>query len=178
MSTGLLGLIWAEASGGVIGRGGTMPWHLPEDLAHFRKMTRGCAVVMGRATWDSLPEAFRPLPERDNIVITRDRNWSADGARVAHSVPSALAEAHSLSGPMPVWVIGGAQVFAAVIERADRLEVTQIRADIEGDTFAPAIPVRFRNTRTDPPIGWHVSRTNLEYRFLSFELDSGAREAQ
>ncbi|GAA1787892.1 dihydrofolate reductase [Leucobacter iarius] len=91
-ATGLrsLGMIWAEARGGAIGRDGDMPWHLPEDLAHFKRTTLGDPVIMGRRTWESLPERFRPLPGRANIVVTRDPGFVAEGARVAASVESAL----------------------------------------------------------------------------------------
>ena len=75
-----IGLIWAQARGGVIGKDGAMPWHLPEDLAHFKRTTLGCPVIMGRKTWDSLPPKFRPLPGRRNIVVTRNTQWQADGA--------------------------------------------------------------------------------------------------
>src|SRR5690606_3303315 len=84
------GLIWAEAHGGVIGAGGGMPWHVPEDLAHFKETTLGTAVVMGRKTWDSLPERFRPLPGRENIVITRQQHWSEEGAVRASNVREAV----------------------------------------------------------------------------------------
>ena len=81
-----IGLIWAEARGGVIGNDGVMPWHLPEDLAHFKQVTLNSAVVMGRKTWDSLPPRFRPLPDRRNIVVTRNPEWHADGVQTSHSV--------------------------------------------------------------------------------------------
>ena len=110
-----IGLIWAEARGGVIGAGGTMPWHVPEDLAHFKEVTLGVPVVMGRRTWESLPERFRPLPGRENVVITRQRDWSADGARTSGSVSEAL------DGLEEAWVIGGGEIFREVIGSADRL---------------------------------------------------------
>ena len=88
---GSLGLIWAQARGGVIGAGGTMPWHLPEDLAHFRAATMGAPVIMGRRTWESFPDRFRPLPGRRNIVVTRDPEWADAGAEAAGSLDEALA---------------------------------------------------------------------------------------
>ena len=117
-------LIYAQAANAVIGKNGTMPWHLPEDLAHFRQRTQGCAVVMGRTTWDSLPERFRPLPGRTNIVVTRNPAWQAAGAIAAHSLPEALAEAARHSAT--VWVIGGAQIYAQALPLADGLVVTEI----------------------------------------------------
>ena len=85
-----VGLIWAEAAGGVIGAEGGMPWHVPEDMAHFKEITLGAPVVMGRKTWDSLPERFRPLEGRENIVITRQQDWTAEGARRAATVAEAV----------------------------------------------------------------------------------------
>ena len=86
-----LNLIFARARNGVIGRNNTLPWHLPEDLAHFKRHTLGCPVIMGRKTWDSLPPKFRPLPGRLNVVVTRQPDWQASGAVVAHSLPEACA---------------------------------------------------------------------------------------
>ena len=127
-------LLAAVARGGVIGRDGTVPWHLPEDLARFRELTTGHTVVMGRRTWDSLPARFRPLPGRRNVVVTRNAEWHADGAERAASVDEAL---HSLDGEARVFVIGGAEVYAAAIRSADELLLTEIDLEVEGDTFFP-----------------------------------------
>jgi dihydrofolate reductase len=155
-----LGLIWAEAHGGVIGADGGMPWHVPEDLAHFKQVTLGVPVVMGRRTWDSLPERFRPLPDRENIVITRQADWVADGVRRAASVSDALA------GLDDVWVIGGAQIFSEVIDRADRLEVTELDLDVDdGDAFAPS-RAGWRLTDAGE---WQLSRTGIRFRFLGYQ---------
>jgi dihydrofolate reductase len=163
-----IGLIWAQADGGVIGRDGAMPWNLPEDLAHFKEVTTGGPVVMGRRTWDSLPPRFRPLSGRRNIVVTRQTDWAPDGADVMHSVEEALVLA--ASDPADItWVIGGAQVFEVVIEQASRLEVTEIRQRFEGDTIAPWISERWAVTAADPASGWNTSRTGLDYRFLRYE---------
>jgi dihydrofolate reductase len=165
-----VGLIWAEAEGGVIGRGGVMPWHIPEDLAHFKAITLGNSVVMGRKTWESLPERFRPLDGRRNIVVTRQHDWSADGVEVVHSVDDAFAPAkQGITDGGWIWVIGGAEIFQNALERADRIEVTEIRAEITGDTFAPAIPQTFRVVDRDPDEGWRTSRTGATYRFLRYE---------
>lgn len=165
-----LGLIWAESEGGVIGLQGVMPWHLPEDLAHFKQLTSSSPVIMGRKTWESLPPRFRPLPGRRNIVVTRQQSWAADGAEVAHSVAEALSLAGAdTSGPESVWVIGGAEIFSSVMEQADRLEVTEIRASFDGDTVAPAIGGRWKLVRADPEDGWRTSQAGLEYRFLSYQ---------
>lgn len=154
-----LGLIWAEAKGGVIGAGGGMPWHVPEDLAHFKDITATGAVAMGRRTWDSLPERFRPLPGRENVVITRQQNWHADGALRAANV------AEAVRGRDRVWVIGGAEVFAEVIGDADRLEVTELDLDVAGDAFAPDR----RGWRLVDEGDWRTSRSGVRYRFLGYE---------
>jgi dihydrofolate reductase len=154
-----VGLIWAEAHGGVIGASGTMPWHVPEDLAHFKEVTLGAPVVMGRRTWESLPERFRPLPGRENIVITRQTGWAADGARTADSVAAALA------GLDEAWVIGGGEIFREVVGAADRLEVTELDLDVPGDAFAPSRDGFRLVTQGD----WQTSRTGIRYRFLSYE---------
>jgi dihydrofolate reductase len=160
-----LGLIWAQARGGVIGAGGTMPWHLPEDLAHFKELTMGSAVIMGRRTWESFPARFRPLPGRRNIVVTRDRSWAGEGAEAVHSLDDALA-----LDPSP-WIIGGAQLFTATIDRAARLEVTEIDASYEGDTFAPAIDFSvWEPTPLTADAPWLTSSNGLRYRFLTYAL--------
>ena len=109
-----LALVWAQATGGVIGADGVMPWHLPEDLAHFRRTTAGAPVLMGRTTWESLPERFRPLPGRANIVVSRQIGYPAPGALVVDSIEAGRAAA----GPGRTWVMGGAQIY-----RADRKSV-------------------------------------------------------
>jgi dihydrofolate reductase len=159
-----LGLIWAEARGGVIGRGGGMPWHVPEDLAHFRDLTSGSPVIMGRRTWESFPEKYRPLPGRRNLVVTRNAAWQADGADRAPSLDAALM----LAADAPeVWVIGGAALFAEAIVRADVLEVTELDLEVSGgDTFAPARSA-WTVAAIDPTDEWAVSRTGVPYRFLT-----------
>lgn len=176
-----IGLIWAQSDGGVIGADGVMPWHVPEDLAHFKEITLGSPVVMGRKTWESLPPRFRPLPGRANIVITRSPEWSADAGDevlIVHSVESALAVAaasitasttHEQIDDQWIWVIGGAEIFGAVMAKADRLEVTKLNASFTGDTFAPAIEANWRIVASDPAEGWLASRGGLEYRFLRYE---------
>jgi dihydrofolate reductase len=136
----MIGLIWAQSANGIIGRRGDIPWSLPEDLAHFRKITTGCAVVMGRRTWESLPPFSRPLSGRRNIVITSDPEYSAIGAETVRSLDAAIAAGSETE----LWVIGGAHVYATAIQLADRLEVTELRGNFSGDTFAPAISPDFQ----------------------------------
>lgn len=159
-----LSLIWAQAAGGVIGVDGRMPWHLPEDLAHFKHLTVGHPVIMGRRTWDSIEPRFRPLVDRRNVVVTRDLSWTAQGAEVAHTVESAV----DLAGH-GAWVVGGSQLYAATIAHAHALEVTEIDADFKGDTYAPPIDDDWQVASIDPDVEWHTSRTGLAYRFIRYE---------
>ena len=153
-----VGMVWAQSANGVIGSKGGLPWHLPEDLARFRRLTLGSTVVMGRATWDSLPAAARPLPDRHNVVLTRRPDWAAPGATVARSLTEALEAA-----PGDVWVIGGASVYSAALPHADRLEVTELAERFDGDVLAPVIGPDWRRTPADCD-EWLVSRTGLLYR--------------
>lgn len=121
-------IVVARAQNGVIGRDGKLPWHLPADLRRFKALTMGSVMVMGRRTFESLPGL---LPGRRHIVLTRDPGWQAAGAEVAHSVDEALR----LAGSEPVSVIGGADIFRRFMPSADRVELTEVLADIPGDTF-------------------------------------------
>ena len=123
-------LIVARAQNGVIGRDGKLPWHIPADLKRFKVLTMGSVMVMGRRTFDSLPGL---LPGRRHVVLTRDRNWSAEGAEVVHDVDAALR----LAGGERVSVIGGAEIFELFLPIADRLELTEVLADVPGDTTMP-----------------------------------------
>jgi dihydrofolate reductase len=125
-------VIVAVSDNGVIGRDGDLPWRLPEDLRHFKRTTLGHAVVMGRATWESI--GF-PLPKRRNIVLTRNREYVAEGAEVAHSLEEALVLARE-TDPEP-FVIGGATLYAEALPIATRLEITEVHRDVEGDTSFP-----------------------------------------
>lgn len=139
MNRPLIQLVAAVARNGVIGDGDDLVWRIPEDLAHFRRVTTGCPVIMGRKTWLSLPPRFRPLPGRRNIVLTRQPGWQAQGAEVAGSLPDALGRA---ADPQPdsgrICVIGGAEVYAAALPMADELVLTEIQQDFTGDAHFPA----------------------------------------
>lgn len=158
-----VGLVWAEARGGVIGADGGMPWNVPEDMAHFREVTATHDVVMGRRTWESLPPRFRPLPGRRNIVVTRDDHWVSEGAERAASLEAALA----LATGAQVWVIGGGMLYADAVHAADVLEVTRLDLDVEGDTLAPSTE-GWRRVAADPEAGWHTSRSGIRYRFETY----------
>jgi dihydrofolate reductase len=160
----VIGLIWAQAANGVIGAGGGVPWHLPEDLAHFREVTRGATVIMGRRTWESLPERFRPLPGRRNIVLTRQPAWCADGAEVAGTLETALA----LVPSGEVWVIGGAEVYRQAVSFADRIVRTELEQAADGDVTAPGLDGSWLLVAREPAEGWYVSRTGARYRIAAF----------
>ena len=125
-------LIAAVARNGVIGHRGGIPWHLPDDFAHFKATTMGHTLLMGRATYDSIG---RPLPGRTTIVLTRDSDWHADGVLIDHDLDAALARAGDLPGD--VYVAGGAHVYAAAMPLADEQVLTEVHLEPEGDTFYP-----------------------------------------
>ena len=155
-----LNLIFARARNGVIGHNNTLPWHLPEDLAHFKHTTLGQPVVMGRKTWESLPPKFRPLPGRTNIVVTRQQDWHDTGAVVAHSIEEAVQQCAS---DAQVWVIGGAEVYGQAMPLATRAVVTEIEADFEGDAFAPTFDASWQETARST----HVAANGLTYSLVS-----------
>jgi dihydrofolate reductase len=128
-------LIAAVARQGAIGRANQLLWTDPADLRHFRQVTLGCPVIMGRRTWESLPARLRPLPGRRNLVVTRQPGYAAAGAETAGGLDEALAR---LAGAARVFVIGGGELYAQALPRADELVLTEIDADLDGDTFFPA----------------------------------------
>jgi dihydrofolate reductase len=162
LTTPHINLIFARAANGVIGKDNSMPWHLPEDLAHFKRLTQGSPVIMGRKTWDSLPPRFRPLPGRSNIVITRQVDWHTEGALRASSLQDAL----HLSGDVPVvWVIGGAEIYRQAEPFAVRAEVTEIAQDFEGDAYAPTLASAWTETAREQ----HLSATGLAFSFVTYQ---------
>ncbi len=165
-----LHLIYARATNGVIGKDNALPWHLPEDLAHFKQLTQGCPVIMGRKTWDSLPPRFRPLPGRQNIVVTRQPDWQDAGAERAASLEAALA----LCAPQATaWVIGGAQLYAQALPLADQVEVTEIHQPFDGDAHAPILGPEWQETQRED----HTSANGLEFSFVRFERRSTSTSA-
>jgi dihydrofolate reductase len=130
-------LIYARAANGTIGNDGTLPWHLPADLKRFKALTMGKAMIMGRKTFESFP---KPLPGRRHIVLTRDGGWQAQGAEVVHSVD----EAQAIAGDGDIAVIGGAEINALFLDRASRVELTEVHADVAGDTVMPALDAAWR----------------------------------
>lgn len=161
-----LHLILARAANGVIGNNNTLPWRLPEDMAHFKRTTLGCPVIMGRKTWDSLPPKFRPLPGRLNVVVTRQPDWQAEGALCAHSLPEAMALCPLESD---AWVIGGAEIYAQALPLASTAVVTEIDADFEGDAYAPPFGPEWTETAREQ----QVSSTGLNFSFVTYHKDPG-----
>ena len=133
----MISLIAALASNRAIGKDGQLLWHLPEDMRHFRETTRGKPVIMGRKTWESLPDSFRPLPGRHNIVISRNPAYVAPGATLVSSLNDAMREAGAAH---EVFVIGGAELYRQALPIADRLYLTEIAEDFDGDVFFPDVP--------------------------------------
>jgi dihydrofolate reductase len=155
-----LHLIYARAANGVIGKNGALPWHLPEDLAHFKRTTMGCPVIMGRKTWDSLPPKFRPLPGRTNIVLTRQADWHENGAQPCKDLREALQICEQSSD---IWVIGGAQLYALAEPLACTAVVTEIDHDFDGDAFAPHLGADWTETQREP----HTTSGGLRYSFVT-----------
>ena len=161
-----INMIFARSANGVIGKNNAMPWHLPEDLAHFKQLTLGSPVIMGRKTWDSLPPKFRPLPGRTNVVITRQSGWQAAGAQTAGSLQDALALCRESSD---VWIIGGAQIYSQAEPLANRIEVTHINKEYAGDAFAPVLGPQWTPVHLED----HVSAAGLNYSFITYTKPQG-----
>lgn len=156
----MLSLLLARAANGVIGKDNALPWRLPEDMAYFKRISMGKSVIMGRKTWDSLPEKFRPLPGRRNIVVSRNPDWQAAGAQRAESLEAAVA----LCAPSEEAIlIGGAQLYVAGLALADRIYLTEIDQAFEGDTFFPPLQAdqwqevsrESHHKDGDPPFDYH-----------------------
>ena len=158
-----LHLIYARSRNNVIGVNGDLPWHLPEDLAHFKRTTLGQPVIMGRVTWESIPHKFRPLPGRTNVVVSRQASFSAPGAQVVASLQAAV---DLFPAGDVVWLIGGAQLYAQAMPLAKQLVITEIDADYEGDAFAPAIDAdQWKETQRTQ----HTSAQGLGYSLVTLQ---------
>jgi dihydrofolate reductase len=165
MSRPPITLVVARASNGVIGKDGSLPWHISADLKRFKALTMGTVLVMGRKTFDSLPKV---LPGRRHIVITRDRAWRADGVEIAHSPEEALA----MAGDEPVSVIGGADIFRLFLPLADAVELTEVLVPADGDTLIddPRLSGQWREIASDDH-----SHDNPPFRFVTLERVEGER---
>lgn len=154
-------LIYAKGTNGVIGNDGKLPWHLPEDLARFKILTAGSHVIMGRKTWESLPERFRPLPGRKNIVITKQTDFIAEGAYCANSFEQAI---ELCKDQATVWVIGGEQIYSLAMPFATGIEVTEIDCDYSGDSFAPVLDSSWVANNHEN----HQTKQGLRFNFVSY----------
>ena len=163
----VLSLLAAVPRNGAIGRNNQLLWREPEDLRHFRRVTMGSPVLMGRKTWDSLPERFRPLPGRRNLVLSRDPAWHADGADKVASLAAALQAA---AGASRLAVIGGGQIYALALPYVDELVLTEIDADLDGDTFFPAWD---RSRFTETARERHTSENGVPYSFVTYKRIGG-----
>ncbi len=173
-----INLIFARARNGVIGNQNTLPWHLPEDMAHFKRLTTGCPVIMGRKTWDSLPPRFRPLPNRTNIVLTRQENGESDSennhqnsVKLLSSVQEALQFCEQISNaeaPQAIWVIGGAAIYEQFLPHACRVYVTEIHQNFEGDAFAPQLGIEWLETARED----HTSVNGMAFSFVTYQKKS------
>ena len=164
----LLTLVVARARNGTIGRNNALPWRLPEDLAHFKRTTLGAPIIMGRKTWDSIG---RPLPGRRNIVVSRNTALKLEGAEVVGSLEAAQL---LCIGAEQVFLIGGAQLYAEALPSADRLVVTEIDADVEGDAFFPAIdPTQWIETSREIH---HSEANGFDYAFVTYDRPPSGEE--
>ena len=160
MAVPRLTLIAAVARNGVIGKDNALPWRLSDDLKRFKALTMGHPIVMGRKTWESLG---RPLPGRNNIVITRDKNYRAEGATVVHALDEALA---TVQDAAEVFVIGGAEIYSMTLPHANCLQLTELDADFEGDVRFPAFDrSQWRTTLRET----HTGADGLAYAFVTYE---------
>ncbi|MBX2962372.1 MAG: dihydrofolate reductase [Cyclobacteriaceae bacterium] len=133
-----ISLIAALTQNNVIGKNNDLPWHLPDDMKYFMQTTKGHPVIMGRKNYDSIPEKFRPLPNRTNIVVTRQKDFVATGCIVTHSLAEALDKATSIDTD-EIFIIGGAEIYKQGLPKATKLYLTEIQGTIEGDTFFPEV---------------------------------------
>ncbi|MDD7384114.1 MAG: dihydrofolate reductase [Actinomycetaceae bacterium] len=161
----MISLIWAQDRNGAIGKNGTLPWHVPEDFAFFKRMTMGLPLLMGRTTWESMPQTSRPLEGRLNLILTHHADYNAPGATLVSSVEDALEYANP-----DMMVSGGRTVFDAIMPFADALYVTQLDLDVQNATrFAPPIDPDWHLVQASPEQGWASSKNGTRYRFLAYE---------
>lgn len=160
-----LSIIVAMGRDRVIGKDNALLWYIPDDLKRFKALTLGHSVIMGRKTWESLPEKFRPLPGRTNIVVTRQDDYDAIGAVVAHSLEEARAAAARAHGADEICIIGGAQLYVEALPFADRLYLTLIEDDKEGDAYFPEYEQQFTKKLSEESREWN----GLRYTWLDLE---------
>ncbi|QIO09845.1 dihydrofolate reductase [Acinetobacter lanii] len=149
-----------------IGKGNDLPWHISADLKHFKEITQGGVVVMGRKTLESMG---RTLPKRVNWVITRDQNWAFDGTKVAYTIEDALTQAvadvHASEKPNSIFIIGGGEIFKQTLDIADRLELTHVELDVQGDAHYPVVPSEFNKVASEQHID---DKTGIAFEFATY----------
>ncbi len=161
----MISLLVAMDNNRLIGKDNDLPWHLPADLAYFKRVTMGHSIVMGRKTFDSIG---RPLPGRENIIITRNTDYKADWCKVIHSIEEVLEMNQE---DKELFIIGGAEIFKEVLPHADRLYITEIDAVFEGDTFFPAFPLsEWQKTFSEE--GPRDEKNPYDYKFVVYERTS------
>jgi dihydrofolate reductase len=159
-------IIAAASKNLVIGKDNDLPWNLPTDLKSFKKITEGSFVIMGRKCWESIPEKFRPLPKRDNIVITRDPNYEAVGAAVINDLETIIKVFKNDGEHGEVFIIGGAQIYKETFKHADKMYLTQILSEVEGDTYLEGLDFsEWVLTETSE----HIIENDIEFRFTTFD---------
>lgn len=171
-----IGMVWAQSLNGVIGRDGDMPWHVPEDLQHFKKVTMDQVLVMGRKTWSSFPDSVRPLPGRTSIVVSEtfsedpsDPKLHEDNVHVTGDLRSGLELAGELKTGHKIWVIGGGSLYDQALEVTTVVERSVFNLNVDGDTFAPELDDSWTLKTQDPANGWHMSESSVQYRFERWE---------
>lgn len=169
-------MVWAQSLDGVIGMDGDMPWDVPEDLQHFKQVTMGEVLVMGRRTWSSFPQSVRPLPGRTSIVVSRtfsedpsDPNLDHDDVHVVEDLNDGLELAGQLKTSPTIWVIGGGTLYDQAIDVATVVERSLFNLNVDGDTYAPELDGSWKLAAQDPASGWHTSKSSVEYRFERWE---------
>ena len=171
-----LGMVWAQSLNGVIGLDGDMPWHVPEDLQHFKRVTMDQVLVMGRKTWASFPDSVRPLPGRTSVVVSEsfsqdpsDPKLQEDSVHVAADLQAGIELAGELKTGPVIWVIGGGSLYDQALDLATVVERSVFNLDIDGDTYAPELNDSWSLTTQDPANGWHMSKSSVQYRFERWE---------
>lgn len=160
-----ISIIVAHSRNMVIGRGNDLIWKIPNDQTRFKNITMDHPVVMGRKTWESIPEKFRPLPGRTNFVITRDGSYQAPGATVCRSLEDALKQAKEAPGSEEIFIVGGGEIYKQALPLADRLYLTVVDKEVEGDTFFP----EYKNIFTKKISEEHKEFEGLKYSYLILE---------
>ena len=160
----MISLIAAVARNGAIGKNNQLLWHLPEDMRYFRETTRGKPVIMGRRTWESLPDAFRPLPGRRNVVVSRNTTFQAPGATLVGSLNEAIQLTEDTADE--VFIIGGAELYRQALPAVQRLYLTEIASDFDGDVFFPPIQA---NDWTEISRSAAQSASGLEFSFVVYQ---------